>query len=167
MTMNSHLTSRRRHWQCTVQCSKRNISTLQKSLVDSSTRSRHAGRYNHGSDVLHASSDWSEICVPQNLLAAAIKYHTGLTGAVFSGHIHGSRLLSWLRTKRFFICSAYGSSETQQRSYDVSLLCTCVTHQVLRCRSCRRYYHGMKKEPAPRHLRSSWILVINGLKFPS
>ena len=50
--------------------------------------------------------------------------------ATVTPEFQGSRLLSWPRTKRFFICSAYGSSKTQQRLCDFSLLCTCVTHQV-------------------------------------
>ena len=49
---------------------------------------------------------------------------------IHSRQIQGSRLLSWPRTKRLFIRSAYGSSKTQHRSHNFSLLCTCVTHRV-------------------------------------
>ena len=45
-----------------------------------------------------------------------------------------------------------------------------LTHQVLRSRSYRRYYRDVQKNvqvQCTRYLRSSWILVINGLKFRS
>ena len=74
------------------------------------------------------------------------------------------RLLSWPRTKPliFFILQRMWivkDSAPIARFFAVVCMCNAPS------RSYRRYYRGIK-EKRSRYLGSSWILVINGLKFP-